>query len=510
MDTLTRYSRKIRMTLIKAVTIICLLSLVYIPKENTAVAVSGNTGYYTVVLNDRVLGALNSVEEANEALIIARGRISADAGTLVYMDPQLQVSPENMMFGTRMSIEEMADAMYDVLEESEIVFDKKDAFTVRINDYTITLGSKEDIVALVEGVKANYDTDNEFQVRLTGNADVTSTDFGIEIVKSDIGSTAAANVLNTVGTDIVVEANADTVFEDGRLAMAFSEHISIVPTEVNADRIATVEEALADITKETEEKTVYTVEPGDTLSQIASRYNLTTSQLCELNDGLSAEGTIGVGDKIIVTVPTPELSVIVVEETTYEESYNAEVQYIDDDTMYQGQYSVVQEGSEGYREVVAVVQYQNNSEISRDIIKETLLVESVPRILRRGTQTPPTFIKPLAGGTFTSGFGTRWGKLHAGIDWATPTGTSIKASSGGTVIRSGWFSGYGICVDIQHPNGMMTRYGHLSKTLVSVGQTVVQNQQIALSGNTGDSTGPHIHFEIRIGGTAVNPFEYLN
>ena len=136
-------------------------------------------------------------------------------------------------------------------------------------------------------------------------------------------------------------------------------------------------------------------------------------------------------------------------------------------------------------------------------------MESVPRILKRGTQTPPTFVKPIAGGRFTSGFGWRWGRMHNGVDWATPTGTSVKASSGGTIVRSGWYSTYGICIDIQHPNGTLTRYAHLSKTLVSVGQKVVQNQQIGLSGNTGNSTGPHLHFEICVNGVARNPFSYL-
>ena len=509
METFTRYSRKIRMTLIKAVSVICFICLIYVPKESTSEAITDGTGYYTVVLNEKVLGAMNSQEEAQEALVIARGRISAQAGTLVYMDPQLNVNQEEMVFGQRLSVDDMADVMYEVLEDSIITFNKKDAYTIRINDYTVTLGTKEEIVELIEGVKENFDVNNEFQVRITGNADVEITEFGLEIVKADIGGSGASKVLTTVDGEIVVAANADTIFEDGTLAMAFSESISVTPTEVNANQISSVEEALAEITKETEEKTIYTVQSGDTLSQIAARYNLSTAQLCDLNEGLTADGIIGVGDEIIVTVPTPELSVLVFQETTYEEAYNAEVQYIDDDTMYQGQYKEVQAGSEGYREVVAVVRYENGSEVQRDIIKETLLVESVPRILKRGTQTPPTYIKPLAGGVLTSGFGYRWGTNHNGVDWGVPTGTAVKASSGGTVIRAGWFSGYGICVDIQHPNGTMTRYAHLSKALVSVGQKVTQGEQIARSGNTGDSTGPHLHFEIRVGGTPVNPFKYL-
>ena len=84
------------------------------------------------------------------------------------------------------------------------------------------------------------------------------------------------------------------------------------------------------------------------------------------------------------------------------------------------------------------------------------------------------------------------------------------ASSGGTVTKAGWGSGYGYVVYIKHPGGIETRYAHCSKVLVSAGQTVKQGQKIALSGNTGISTGPHLHFEVRVNGVAVDPFSYLN
>ena len=346
MDSFTRYSRKIRMTLIKAVTFICFICLIYIPKETTTQN-SEEGGYFMVTLNDQVLGAMNSEADANEALIVARGRISAEAGEIVYMNPSLIVSQERQSFGKRLSVDEMADVMYDVLQDSRMVFNKQDAYTIRINDYTVTLGTKDEIAQLIEGVKEKYDVDNEFQVRITGNADAASSDFGVEIVKADVGSSGASKVINMVNGEVVIEANADTIFEDGTLAMVFSEEISVTPTSVNASQISNVQTALEEITKETEEKTIYVVQAGDTLSQIASRYGLTTTQLCELNEGLSAEGIIGIGDRIVVTVPTPELSVKVFEEMTYEESYNAEVQYIDDDTMYQNQSVVVQAGAEG-------------------------------------------------------------------------------------------------------------------------------------------------------------------
>ena len=88
-------------------------------------------------------------------------------------------------------------------------------------------------------------------------------------------------------------------------------------------------------------------------------------------------------------------------------------------------------------------------------------------------------------------------------------GTAVVASCGGTVTRAGWASGYGYVVYIQHEGGRETRYAHLSRVLVSVGQQVEQGERIALSGNTGRSTGPHLHFEIRINGVAVNAVDYL-
>ena len=143
-------------------------------------------------------------------------------------------------------------------------------------------------------------------------------------------------------------------------------------------------------------------------------------------------------------------------------------------------------------------------------------MEAVPKIVERGTKTPPSYIKPVSGGKLTSGFGRRSrptagaSTYHKGVDWAVPTGTTVVASCGGTVVKAGWGSGYGYVIYIQHEDGSQTRYGHLSRVLVSSGQKVVQGQKIALSGNTGVTTGPHLHFEILINGKQVNPLPYLN
>ena len=120
------------------------------------------------------------------------------------------------------------------------------------------------------------------------------------------------------------------------------------------------------------------------------------------------------------------------------------------------------------------------------------------------------FIWP-ADGVFTSGFGWRWGKIHAGIDIAAPVGTPILAAASGTIEYATWNDGgYGNMIDIRHADGTITRYAHMNELYVKEGQTVSQGQTIGAMGSTGFSTGPHLHFEIRPnGGSAIDPMTFL-
>jgi murein DD-endopeptidase MepM/ murein hydrolase activator NlpD len=127
-----------------------------------------------------------------------------------------------------------------------------------------------------------------------------------------------------------------------------------------------------------------------------------------------------------------------------------------------------------------------------------------------GTGAPSAagFIWPVSG-TVVSGYGMRWGRLHEGIDITASSGTPIWAAAAGTVIHAGWLGGYGNLVVIDHGNGLATAYAHASAILVSVGQSVSQGETVALVGSTGNSSGPHLHFEVRVNGTAVDPLLYL-
>lgn len=120
------------------------------------------------------------------------------------------------------------------------------------------------------------------------------------------------------------------------------------------------------------------------------------------------------------------------------------------------------------------------------------------------------FMMPLKSSfRFTSGFGPRWGRMHIGADFAAAHGTPIYATADGVVTYSGWLAGYGRLVKVQHEFGMETRYAHLSRSRVKVGQRVSRGEQIGDMGNTGRSTGTHLHYEVRVRGKPADPMTYI-
>jgi murein DD-endopeptidase MepM/ murein hydrolase activator NlpD len=116
---------------------------------------------------------------------------------------------------------------------------------------------------------------------------------------------------------------------------------------------------------------------------------------------------------------------------------------------------------------------------------------------------------PLRGYTFTTPYGVRYGKLHAGIDLAAPEGTPYRAIHAGTVTKAGWFGGYGYCVIVKHADGTEAIYGHSSQLLVKPGQQVKAGDQLGLVGNTGHTYGTHLYLEIHVNGMPKDPITFL-
>lgn len=150
-------------------------------------------------------------------------------------------------------------------------------------------------------------------------------------------------------------------------------------------------------------------------------------------------------------------------------------------------------------------------ELSSETQRANRILNQMDRLnlYRIAAQKAPFAIPIKDSFRFTSGFGYRWGRMHKGTDFAAPHGTPIYSTADGVVVHAGWLSGYGKLVKIQHEFGIETRYAHLSKIRVKKGQRVSRGQRIGDMGSTGRSTGTHLHYEVRVGGKAVNPMIYI-
>ncbi len=221
----------------------------------------------------------------------------------------------------------------------------------------------------------------------------------------------------------------------------------------------------------------------------------------------------------------PFLTVQVRSTESYIETIPYEKRIIKDSTKYIGYSEVRTPGSVGEVQITADVIYVNGQELYREIVSENVVKEPVTEVVVEGSYRVNASARPgVATGEFlwplpscrmlSSPFGYRWGKLHAGID-ISGNGVLDKpiiAADGGVVREvntTGWGGGYGLYVVVDHGNGYVTTYSHCNAILVEVGQKVTQGEVIARVGNTGNSFGPHLHFEVRLNGVAVDPMPYL-
>lgn len=274
---------------------------------------------------------------------------------------------------------------------------------------------------------------------------------------------------------------------------------------------------IAEILNETKEGEVtYTVTSGDSYYSIAEKYDLSVEALMKLNSGYDPK-ILRVGDVLTISNAVPYLTVVNVERQRYVQDVPYQVEYTDDASMYQGEYKVTSPGVYGKADMTANVTYINGEETEREVVASVTLSQPVTEQQLRGTKERPTwyptgsFSWPCTG-ILTSRFGYRsllGSTYHSGIDIGNSYGTSIYASDGGTVTYSGWMSGYGYLIIIDHGNGYQTYYGHNSSLVVSLGQKVHKGQLIARMGSTGRSTGNHCHFGVKFNGTFVNPLNYL-
>jgi len=384
--------------------------------------------------------------------------------------------------------------------------DVRQAFIIEIEDVKIAVSSKEQAVQVLESVKNMYDSKGEYYVSLVENGD----SFNVEIVQSFL-TTARLEAMAMVESDLA----GDQLFAYREaevyspVEMAFVQEVDVYEEDTPKEEIRSYEEAHIAFAKPMVVSETYVTQEGDTILSIAGKFGITTDELISANPGWDSNGGLTAGSQLLIAGEKALLSVNTVMDVYYEVPFHKADEIVYTEELYEGEVVVIQEAEDGVNQITAEVTTVNGVETQRIITEYRVVKEATPAIVQMGTKARQEYTIPLAEVVISSIFGERWGKIHKGLDFACDEGSAVYASKAGEVTIAGWIEGYGYCVLLTHEDGGQTRYAHLSETQVTVGEMVSQGQQIALSGNTGNSTGSHLHFEIILSDGVVDPYSYL-
>lgn len=309
--------------------------------------------------------------------------------------------------------------------------------------------------------------------------------------------------------------------KDGQLTISevrVAETIEYKEMEVDIQEFTDPERFESFLLHGEEVQQTYTVKKNDTLSQIASRFSLSTDDLRAANPRHQEDHSyLQVGEVLNLNLVEKPIHVTAKGTLTREESIPFDTTYTKDSTMWKGQYKTVEQGEAGLRHVEYEVAFENGLETARAEIGQQTIQAPKNKVVANGSK----YMTPSRGGgdgevawplrgRITSPYGWRSRGFHTGLDIASSSGSPIYAAGSGRVIGSAWAGNYGRLIKIDHGDGLETRYAHLSSFKVSYGDKVSRGDLIGTVGSTGRSTGPHLHFEVRINGAAKNPINYLD
>jgi len=373
------------------------------------------------------------------------------------------------------------------------------------------------------------------------SADVTGDKVSLKVVEKDAAFDSVEKSM-MVGIDMYAilvdnkevayfetEAHANEILEalkakylaEGAVEerVIFRETISIEQVKRNifdCNGFQTPEEIMEYIVKGTNEQRIHTVLKGENFWVIAEEYELNVQDLIDANPGID-EKRLQIGTELSLIVAEPIINVVTI--STVERidpvPYGREANVLTD-KYYEGEYKTKQAGKHGEAEVIVEMYMENGKLIGEKVLEQSVITEPVNQIVYQGTKPAPpkigtgTYKNPTSRGYITSKFGPRSLGYHTGIDIGIPSRTEVYAADGGIVTYSGYKGTYGKLIIINHGANKETRYAHNSSLIVSSGEKVFKGQLIALSGSTGRSTGPHLHFEIRVNNNPINPINYVS
>ncbi len=371
-------------------------------------------------------------------------------------------------------------------------------------DYRVVLTLKSDL-------KGTQEISNYFYGELSEISDQLRA-YQVVVDGRSVGTVQDREALNAMLDGIKEQyVTQDTV------SSGFVENMS-VNTVYAVNDLMSIQEVEQALTSNTTGETTYTAVRGDTYNSIAYANDMSVSDLLALNPQADPD-RLREGDVLNVKEVLPALSVRTVDHITYTEPMACPIEEVKDDSMYQGDSKILTQGEEGEARVEADVVCVNGAEQERTITKTTTLREATATVKAVGTKEKPktaskgTFKWPVSSHRINSYFGSRTLRgrrnFHTGLDLRASYGESVKAADGGKVTFAGRKGNYGNLVIITHDSGIQTYYAHNSRLVVSAGQRVYQGQVVAKAGSTGNSTGVHCHFEVRVHGNSVNPLNYL-
>jgi murein DD-endopeptidase MepM/ murein hydrolase activator NlpD len=339
------------------------------------------------------------------------------------------------------------------------------AYELRIDGRPIvTLASREDAQSVLDRVKASY---------LNGGSELLEAE-----IKEDVQ---------------IAEASADS----------------------RADaEITGADAAVTYVLTGTKEPKIHTVQSGDTVWAITRANGISQDELVKSNPGLIPH-KLKIGQQLNLYETKPYLTIRTVEVASKTESIAFQTNYQNSDELYKGQTQVLVAGVPGARATQTRITKENGTVVESVEIGSVITAEPQPQTALVGTKPLSTFtgsgqlISPLTHIEISSGFGSRGSRRHLGVDMRSPKGSPIYASDGGVVTTASYQGSYGYLVVLNHGSGLETYYAHCNSLTVSVGDVVAQGQQIGTVGISGNATGYHLHFEVRVNGAYQNPLNYF-
>ncbi|MEA1961523.1 MAG: M23 family metallopeptidase [Bacillota bacterium] len=358
-----------------------------------------------------------------------------------------------------------------------------------------------DQVVPVEQIEEEIKKHFEFQISATS----------IVINGNTVVSVANKEVAQGI-LDHIKSAHSWITEDENLLSVDFEENIEIKDAQMSVSQVMTEQETWNLLTTGTNSPEEYVVEEGDNLWTIARKNDMYVDDILVANN-LKEDDYLQLGQKIILNKTKPYVTVLAKVEGERNEVIPFETKVVTDKNA---SYSVTvkQNGVQGEKQVTYVEVRRNGIADKTDILKEEIIKKAVDKIIVKGSRVTTVASRGGVSGSLAwpvYGTITQYykGSAHTGLDIAANSGTPLKAADAGVVTYAGRNGGYGNFIIINHKNGFVTRYAHCSRFAVSVGAEVARGQVIAYMGNTGRSTGPHLHFEVLINGSFTNPLSSL-